>query len=363
MDDFYFVVSLYNPISTSSHLGKVLSSLGSGFVIPFDSKNPDFNNYVYVGESVYSNENWRRSLNSLCGDFEDLGFKAPKSQIEKFISNVSDDNNVRVGDVVIATKVWKTLPLEVKEIVGDKARVFHEMRGESLDDWIPIRDLQIAESVDDSKIYKIKKFVEDRDHSLVIDCDSFSGNGIVTLKDFLTTMVRVKLYYPRHRVIVLNPDETIQSILKPMSIEFGFGSILYYCDRDKCVVYSDNILLRCMFENIVYVDKELIVENWYCLKDEDKRLRVVMSYLLLSTKCGISRNKLHRDSHMMVHKMSECELEEFKSFINSEIVVDSKEPFLVQYELDTDLLYSEFEKRGLSYFGDGIYNLIDLLRG
>lgn len=366
MSDFYFALVLYNPISTADHLHKVRMSLGEGFVIPFDSKNPDFNNYIYVSCDVYERDDWRRKVSSLCGDFDEFCNKIPRSQIDRFIDNVGVSNDLKVGDFVKSPKIWKSLPLEIKEIEGDKARVFHELRGESLDEWVSIEDLQIDENRDDSQIYKIKRFVEDREYSLVIDCDSFEGNDIVTLKNFLTTLLRIKLYYPRHKVIIMNPCDSILSISNPMGLQSCFGSIFYFCKRENkksdVVIYSNSLLLRSLFSNIVFKDGDSVFENWdYPNRDRD--LDLVKGCMIIESKNMISESKLNRDSHLMAHKMRgdmgrvRLEVDKFISLRSME------EPFSVMYDLNTEELYSEFEKRGLSYFGDGIYSFIDLLRG
>lgn len=167
---------------------------------------------------------------------------------------------------------------------------------------------------------------------------------MMLLKEFLITLIKVKLYAPEHYVIVANPEARIHRLSSYLGLKVYFGNIL---SLKQDMTYTQNHLLIGLLKNTVSISEGVVVKN------EVDEARAYMTFK-------------HPNHSWRKYNLFRADVENLVTAKQwARRVIESNKDDLGEireYKGDTKKAYEYLLDMGLGYFADGVYNTIDLLR-
>lgn len=248
-------------------------------------------NYVYVSIDIV--EQWSGYLNThfnLSRTHQRIGWE----ELSQFIGAIEEASECEIGELV-SIHGYGNAVFSVKEV-----------KEKTITAIISIRDREMA--VEEQKclvkkhenpeqfIYK-EYLNTEYNASMLIDCKYIESKGLISDYDnILKFLIRVKIQYNKHKIILYKPNQKLRHI----AVLFGLNIVKNYVQADNLV--GDKFHLLGVYENIIIYNGKFFIDNKYI--DEKQVITNRVMYLKESgiIKENITENRLYQIIQNNEHK-------------------------------------------------------------
>lgn len=248
-------------------------------------------NYVYVNITVV--EQWNDYLNNnfnLTRTHQRVGW----SELSQFIGAIKEASECEVGELV-SIHGYGNAVFSIKEIKENSVVAIISIRDREM---IVEEQKCLFKKHDNPEYFIYKEYLNtEYNANMIIDCDYIQSKGLITgYEDILKFLIRVKIQYNKHKIILLNPNQKLRHIANL----FGINIIKKLVQAETLI--SDKFYLLGVYENIITYNEKFFIDTKYIDEKQVITNRVMFLKETGVIKENIDENRLYQIIQSNEHK-------------------------------------------------------------
>ena len=276
-------------------------------------------NYVYV--NIHITEQWKDYLHSHFGlsrTHQRVGW----SELSQFINAIEEASECEVGELV-SIHGYGNAVFSVKEIKENSVVAIISIRDREM---IVEEQSCLVRKHENPEQYIYKEYLNtDYNSSMIIDCNYIESKGLINdYDDILKFLIRVKIQYNKHKLILLKPNQKLRHIANL----FGINIIKKLVQAENLV--SDKFHLLGVYDNIITYNEKFFIDTKYIDEKQVITNRVMYLKDIGVIKENITENRLYQIIQSNEHKKRLHKYWDIISNIGVNIEVEDLEIFEIK---------------------------------